>query len=190
MVSIFVIYLFIGCLAFVIVYFFDLNKMKQINPILGLAFPIAFILQVWATAGIWITGKENFRLPGFLPGLFTVFAIVFFGLMLYTLFFALPFNKTYIEMDTLNNVVDSGMYALCRHPGVIWFFFLYICLWLASGKMLMLWAGLLWTGLDVLHVYIQDRWQFPVMLSGYDVYIRNVPFLIPSVKSVKNCIRR
>jgi len=184
-----VIYLLLGCLAFAVVFIFDINKMKQIHPILNFSFLLAFVLQVWATVGILLYGGGDFCLPGYLPRLFMGLAILFLGLMAYALFVALPFSKTYMGIKSGNQVVDTGMYALCRHPGVIWFFFLYLSLWLASGTMLMLWATILWTTLDILHVYIQDRWQFPLLLRGYDVYIRKVPFLIPTRDSIKNSLR-
>ena len=185
-VSISVTYLVLGCLAFVIVFIFDVNKIKQIHPYLNYSFAVAFVIQVWATVGILLSSSPDFKVPGRLPMLFASLAVLSFILMGYALFFALPFKKTYLGLEKRNQVVDTGMYALCRHPGVIWFFFIYLFLWLASGKMIVLWAGLLWTALDILHVYIQDRWHFPLMLNGYDVYIKKVPFIIPTKQSLKN----
>lgn len=86
-----------------------------------------------------------------------------------------------------NSVVKKGVYALCRHPGVIWFFFFYLFLWLATGIKIMLWSGIIWTGMDILHIYIQDRWLFPKTLKGYELYKKEVPFLIPNLTSAKKC---
>ena len=52
--------------------------------------------------------------------IFLLFAILFFGLLIYTLFFALPFEETYV-MQEAHKTYDKKMYALCRHPGVLWF---------------------------------------------------------------------
>ena len=108
--------------------------------------------------------------------------------MLYALFIALPFQKTYMEIEKDNKVIDKGMYALCRHPGVLWFFFFYLFLWLASGKMIIMWAGIIWTIMDIIHVYVQERWLFPKNLRGYDQYQKRVPFLIPNARSIKQFI--
>jgi hypothetical protein len=80
------------------------------------------------------------------------------------------------------------MFALARHPGVVWFFFLYIFLWLASGIEIMLWAGLIWTAMDVFHVYLQDTLFFPLTFKDYDVYKTTTPFLIPNLTSIKKCL--
>ncbi|MGI6685579.1 MAG: hypothetical protein ACOX47_08970 [Bacillota bacterium] len=119
---------------------------------------------------------------------FGILAAISLLLIPYALFFALPFRKTYIETENKNTVVDQGMYALCRHPGVMWFFFFYFFLWLTSGKMTVMWAGMIWTIMDIIHVYVQDRWLFPKTLIGYDSYQEKVPFLVPNLKSIKQLL--
>lgn len=111
-----------------------------------------------------------------------------FCLFFYTLFFALPFRKTYCGAEDIEKVIDTGMYALCRHPGVIWFFFLFLFLWMASGKAMMLQAAIIWTIMDIIHVYIQDRWIFPKTLTGYELYKEKAPFLIPNLSSIRKCM--
>jgi protein-S-isoprenylcysteine O-methyltransferase Ste14 len=108
--------------------------------------------------------------------------------MVCTLFFWLPFKKTYVTTDQTNTVVSTGMYALCRHPGAIWVCLFYLFLWLASGKLMMLWAGAIWTLINILYIYVQDRWIFPHILTGYNLYQQEVPFLIPNNKSIKICL--
>ena len=48
-------------------------------------------------------------------------ATIFFVLLIYTLFFALPFDKTYQNESEKRMAYTEGVYALCRHPGVLWF---------------------------------------------------------------------
>mgnify|MGYP002311056058 CR=1 FL=1 len=42
--------------------------------------------------------------------------------------------------------------------------------------------------LDVLLVVYEDRWVFPAVLEGYADYQREVPFLLPHARSVRNCL--
>ncbi len=72
--------------------------------------------------------------------------------------------------------------------GVIWFFFFYLFLGLAFNNKVLLTATLVWTFLDIVYVYAQDRWIFPIMLEGYYTYKKQVPFLIPNFTSFRNCI--
>ena len=77
------------------------------------------------------------------------------------------------------------MYALCRHPGVLWFAGLYGCLWAAAG--VPLWEAALYSGLNVLLVIFEDRCVFPARLEGYGAYQASTPFLLPNRRSIRAC---
>ena len=184
------VFLVIGCLAFGFLYIFDFNKIVWHKRILNLNFGLGIGILVFSTVGILYNGiltngYDRFYLPLTVRIAAGFVAAIALCLLIYSLIFALPFTETYVNSKEKNSVVDTGMYALCRHPGVIWFFFFYLFLWLASGVKLMLWAGLIWTFMDVLHVYIQDRWLFPKSLKGYELYRGTTPFLLPTVSSIK-----
>lgn len=178
----------IGCIAFGFLYIFDFNKIKFRYKHLNVCFLIGVLLLCFSTLGV----LSNFAaVPVRLPLNLFFWLLAFFSLTLlfYSLFFALPFKKTYVSKKKDNIVIDTGMYALCRHPGVIWFFFFYLFLWLASGIEIMMWAWLIWTFMDIVHVYVQDRWIFPKGLTGYGQYKDQTPFLIPSVTSIKQSLK-
>jgi protein-S-isoprenylcysteine O-methyltransferase Ste14 len=182
------IFILTGCLAFIFFYIFDLNQIKLLKRSLNISFAAGIALLAASTTGILLGNYNGFQVFILLKILFWMLAIVSIFMMLYALFAALPFGETYIKVKKGRNVIDTGMYALCRHPGVIWFFLFYLFAWLASGKTLMMWAGIIWTLMDIIHVYIQDRWLFPRTLSGYRHYQNKVPFLLPSLASIKNCL--
>ena len=118
---------------------------------------------------------------------FLILAIMFFLLLIYTLFFALPFTETYVEQDA-HKTYDKKMYALCRHPGVLWFAGFYMCLWLAFGTKPMLVMALWFSFLNFCYVVLQDFYTFPKIFSDYRDYQKHVPFLIPNGKSLKRCL--
>ena len=177
----------LGILAFVLLSVFDLNKLKTFHPIFNVCFALGCLLLAYATGGILFTSERWFSIAP-IP-LFWIAAL--FGLveMFYALFFALPFNATYVEGTPPVKVVDTGLYALCRHPGVWGFFAFYLFAFLASGNGDLLIAGMIWTVFDVLHVTIQDVWFFPHTLPGYDEYRKTTPFLFFGMKEMKKCIR-
>lgn len=181
------IFVITGCLAFVLFYIFDLNKVKFRKRGINISFVAGIALLSVSTAGILLGDYEGFDLSITLKILFWLLSIVSLFMLLYTLFAALPFGATYGKAEPANTVVDRGMYALCRHPGVIWFFFFYLFLWLASGKTMMMRAGIIWTAINIFYVYIEDRWFFPAIINGYDLYKCKVPFLIPNSASIKKC---
>ncbi|WP_405728669.1 hypothetical protein [Anaerotignum sp.] len=119
--------------------------------------------------------------------IFLLFAILFFGLLIYTLFFALPFEETYV-MQEAHKTYDKKMYALCRHPGVLWFAGFYFCLWLAFGTELLLVMAVWFSLLNFCYVVLQDYYTFPRVFFDYGDYKKRVPFLIPNGKSLKRCM--
>lgn len=181
------IFIFTGCLVFIFFYIFDLNKIKYLNKNINIYFVAGIVLLVASTVGILFENHKYFEVSIPLKLLFGTLSIGSLLLLLYTLFAALPYSKTYLEVEQ-GTVIDRGMYAFCRHPGVIWFFLFYLFLWLASGKMMMMWAGIVWTIMDIIYVYVEDRWFFPKTLNGYDRYKLEVPFLIPNLASIKKYI--
>ena len=179
-------YILIGCLAFILFLIFDLNKLNRYYKHLNLSFILGLSLLLFCTIALLVIDDKNWVLPFLKIGAGFI-AFLSLLMLIYTLFGAMPFKQTYIETKR-NTVIRTGMYALCRHPGVLWFFLFYLFLGLAAGSKLILVAALVWTSLDIIYVYIQDRWIFPGTLEDYDLYQKNVPFLIPDSASVKNCI--
>lgn len=177
-----------GCLAFFLLFFFDLNKLFYLNKNFNFCFAVGVALLCFSTIGIIFGSYPQSYVP--LPSrlLFGMLSVGSLFLIIYTLFFALPFRKTYCESENANIVIDTGMYALCRHPGVIWFFFFYLFLWIASGKTVMMQAGIVWTVMDIIHVYVQDHWIFPRTLDDYQRYKERAPFLIPNLSSIRKCM--
>ena len=80
------------------------------------------------------------------------------------------------------------MYALCRHPGVLWFAGVYGCLWLAAG--LPLWEAALLCGVNVGLVLFEDRCVFPALLEGYEAYQAATPFLLPGRRRGRGCRKK
>ena len=83
----------------------------------------------------------------------------------------------------------SGVYALCRHPGVLWLAGFYLFLWLALGGVVPLAAFVVFGLLDVIYVVIQDRIIFPALFDDYGEYQEQVPFLRPDKMSLLECRR-
>ena len=106
-------------------------------------------------------------------------ALVSLALEVYALFFALPFEKTYVRPEEARRVCRDGLYGLCRHPG-FWPFAAFCgCLVLAMPcRRTLAGAGLL-TVLDLAYIALQDAVIFPETFSDYSDYKTGVPFLFP-----------
>lgn len=178
--------LVIGSFAFVCLIVFDFNKIYGKYNALNAFFAIGVGFLIYASITLITHYPADFAVQLVYQILFALMSALSGLFMLYALFGALPFTKTYVEVND-NNVIDTGVYALCRHPGVWGFFFMYFFAFLASGRFIVLIACLVWTGLDIIHVWLQDIIFFPKMLKGYPEYQKSTPFLLFNSQSIQRC---
>ena len=113
-------------------------------------------------------------------------AAIGFAALMYSLFFALPFEETYQKQENGRCVYDKGVYALCRHPGILFFFAAMLALGLAAlpCKGLLI-RGMLFSALNLAYAAFQDRVTFPKTFCDYPAYRQHVPFLIPTKESIR-----
>ena len=173
----------LGLCAFLLFFLSDYNDWRLARPELKVCFPLGGVLLAVGTV---LEARQGVPLvAGWLQGLFFVLVAVFLSLLVYTLFFALPVEASYAHPGGKRPACTTGVYALCRHPGVLWFAGLYGCLWVAAG--LPLWEAAVYSGLNVLLVLFEDRCVFPARLEGYREYQRTTPFLLPDRRSIRAC---
>lgn len=180
---------FLGTLGFVLYIFYDVNSVAWHYRILQKCFALGSILVAGATICFFGRSVANGEVR-FGPWLFFgAGAVFFFILLIYTLFFALPFDETYVKDSQLRPAYTEGVYALCRHPGVLWFAGLYLCLWGADGAAA---HGIFYSVMifwNILYIIFQDFYVFPKTFSNYAEYKKSTPFLIPNKKSAVKCLK-
>lgn len=115
-------------------------------------------------------------------------AALFAWLLIYSLFFALPAAASYTVPGQKRAACTTGVYALCRHPGVLWLTGLMACLYPAAGVPPA--VTVMITVLNTALAAFEDLLVFPAVLTGYGEYRHVTPFLFPSVKSVRDCFRK
>lgn len=172
--------------GFLCYFIYDVNSVRKIAGWMNGLFMTGTILIVAATTVLfWKSRRVLFQTPA---DLFWMAGGVFFlCLLVYTLFFALPFEETYVEESRYREAYTEGMYALCRHPGVLWFAGVYLCtamLWKSEEGILFSAVMVL---LNLFYVIFQDVYSFPRTFSNYQEYKKSTPFLIPNGKSIQRC---
>ena len=181
-----------GILAFILFMLYDLEQARflplQLHKFTQFFFVIGFLLLLASTAvAVW-HAAQSLSEWSILQTVFLVMTALFFLLLIYTLFFALPFEETYVTQNGCKTY-DRGMYALCRHPGVLWFTGCYLFLWMTFGGKELLLLAMINCLLNFLYVVLQDGVTFPRVFTDYNIYKQRVPFLIPTVKSIQMCIQ-
>lgn len=181
-------YIIVGSFAFLIFILYDINSIRFKSRLLKPAFFLGFLLLIAATIMMFAAGWEAGETSRIRQIAFMVLGAVFLLLLVYTLFFALPFGDTYVKEGGRPVVYSSGMYALCRHPGVLWFACMYACFAVAMPTRTMITGGIVFSLWNILYVIMQDVWTFPNYFFDYTKYKAAVPFLIPTIKSSRACI--
>lgn len=167
-----------GVISFAAFFLYDVNSVIFRRKILQPLFAFGNLLLAVSTA---LCMAESFT--GSIRVPFAILALAFFALLIYTLFFALPFGKTYVEQGS-PPLCDRGMYALCRHPGVIWFCLMYASLALAWQAPIFSTFAAVCCLLNLAYVVFQDLWTFPKTFDTYADYRKSTPFLIPTPRSL------
>jgi len=152
-------------------------------------FALGFACMAAATIRILVLAWSAARAHPLRAACLWAAALVCLALLVYTLFFALSFDGTYRAPDRGRKVCRSGMYALCRHPGVLWFFLFYLLIWLGAPCSASLLGGSALCAANFLYILVQDLWTFPRTFTDYDDYRLSVPFLIPTPASVRAAAR-
>lgn len=178
----------LGILAFLIAFLFDLAAIKHVpylKQIIGLVVALLFGYSLVMVA----LHPGKLQMPALLSYAGWLFLIISAFLLVYSLFLEIPFQETYTATGVGNELVKTGTYALVRHPGVLWFALFLAALVLISRSRLLLFATPLWIFMDVLYVWVQERFFFGRMFPGYEQYRKETPMLIPTPTSVVQCWR-
>ncbi len=174
----------LGGLGFVCFFAYDVNSMRRDLRSLRLLFPLGTLLVAAATVLMFCAAAREDAFHS--AGDAALLALGFLALaaLIYCLFFALPAG-TYSAPGRKRSVVCAGAYALCRHPGLLCFFAMYLFWGCAAPKTPFFPTGMLFSFLDLLYVLFQDRVCFPRIFANYAEYRNRVPFLIPTKESFR-----
>lgn len=178
-------YSLLGILGYLLFFAYDYNEVKKIGRYLKMFFAIGMVLQISATIGMVIENLENTD-NLILGGTISVIGL---SMLIYSLFLAIPFKDTYIDEHQYTKVKDDGIYALSRHPGVLFYAIFYLGLAILQPSAITIVTYLIWTVMNIIYVAIQDIWVFPKTLYAYDMYKDNTPFLLPNIKSLRKFIK-
>ncbi len=173
--------------AYLLYFLYDWYTVK--NPALSVSrwfFPLGTIFVVIATGLLLCQSVSHFTLTPF--SVLCLLLVLLFGWFLFdSLVLSLP-KGTYTEPDAPRTVFRGRMYALCRHPGVLWYCCMYLALWAAAPSFTGAIACFALCLGNVLYMLLQDRWTFPAVFSDYEDYKKETPLFFPNRVSIRQCI--
>ena len=113
-------YLYAGALGFLVAFAFDVVALKgwrRAKPAIG---GLSAVLLLYGFLGAALS-PDRFSRPLWLAILGGLLAVCGAGLLFFSLFIEIPARRTYLVPGAGQELVTTGTYALCRHPGVLWF---------------------------------------------------------------------
>lgn len=177
--------LLLGITGFILCFLYDINSFTLRSKALHSAFGIGTaLIAVAAVLDLWIAWNAA-AFSGGLDLLLLLLSSTCFAALIYCLFFALPFHETYAEQPDKRRVYDRGVYALCRHPGILCFFGMFLFAGIAAIPSSLLMHGMVFSLLNLAYALFQDRITFPKTFFDYQTYRKRVPFLIPTRDSTR-----
>ena len=102
----------LGSAGFLLYFIYDINSVRKQNRHLQKFFAVGTILVVLSLfMELWLAwGQCSHRIVRMIG--FGIGAMCFLALLIYTLFFALPFEETYCEENRLRAAYTEGGYGL------------------------------------------------------------------------------
>ena len=177
--------LLLGMPGFLLFFLYDVNSFTWRSRLLHKSFALGVTLLAAATVLDLAAALRMGAFSGLKDLILLVAGALCLAALVYCLFFALPFAETYQDTDGPPAVCDRGVYALCRHPGVLCMLGMYLFWGLGALPATMLRNGLIFSGFNTVYVCFQDRMTFPRTFPDYPDYQKNVPFLIPTGASIR-----
>lgn len=176
------IYIIIGAVGFTVVHIFDFVSLKRIRGLKPVTWGAGSGLLIYSMARLCLS-PEKLVLPSWLTVVGWVVLVFSAPLLIHALFIQLPFRKTYVSDGVGDELITSGSYALVRHPGVIWFTMFMLSLIPVARSTILLVAAPVFIAIDILLVYLQDKFIFGRMFDDYYKYRQKTPMLVPNRKS-------
>lgn len=178
-----------GILGFILMLLYDINSYTINCRLLRPGFCAGSLLVGGAMLTACLRAGQEAAYGGAADAVLLLLSAGWLAALIYCLFFALPFEKTYTMPENGRAVYSAGAYALCRHPGVLCFWGMSLCLGLAALPADLLKMCLLYSLLNTLYAYFQDRVTFPRTFCNYEKYRNIVPFLFPNAHSIARAKR-
>lgn len=178
-------YITLGVIGFLAFIGFDLASLHDKCICKYLFGASGLTLIMGSTVIIIITG-ETTELHQAINIISYILSLVFLALLIYSVF--VEVGKNTYEYNAKPSLVTDGTYSLVRHPGVIWFFFTFLFAALAFQSQTLLHACLIWSSVNTLYTYLQEKYVLYNLFHDYNEYQESTPMFIPNVTSIRKFI--
>ena len=176
-------------IGFTLYLLYDIDSFAKLWKPLRWGFAAGTLLIAAATVVQLYTAFSEKAFCGFGDILLLLLGLLALAALVYCLFFALPFGATYANPEQGRQTYAFGVYALCRHPGILCFFAMYLFWGIAALPTNFLWYGMVLSVLNLAYAFFQDSVTFPKTFCDYYDYREKAPFLLPTAASFLRAVK-
>lgn len=176
------IYIVAGSLSFLMFLLFDYSQLNNRN-IVKYVFGIIGLLILMSATILILIEDSVFEFHSFSKIAFLTLSLIFFALLVYSVFIEIGKNN-YVK-EAKPKLVTCGTYALTRHPGILWFLFMYGFLSLATSSTLLFYAAIIWSIINIVYTYFQETNILYKVFDEYSEYKKNTPMFVPNITSIR-----
>lgn len=184
----FMVYVGVAAVGFLAGYLFELAWLKRVPGARPALWTASLGLLGYALVMVCIR-STRFDLPGWVGGVGWGLLLTTSALLVYSLFLEPPFARTYLHNSPRHSLVQTGTYALVRHPAMVWYVLLLIALVLISRSVILLTTLPVWVLLEGLWVILQEQMVLSRLFPDYVQYRQKTPMFIPTWRSTRASLK-
>lgn len=175
----------LGILGFGLLLVSDLCGIRKENKFCSFKYVAAFTgtFFIFISSIVILTMDYRFDLSWTYRIISLLFTVLFLLLMIYSIVIEVSKNN----QD--KKLVTTGTYSLTRHPGVLWLFLYYMFGGIFFTNYMILMAGIIWTLVNILYVYLQEVLVFKYIFDNYHEYKDTTPMIVPNKSSFMQCLK-
>jgi hypothetical protein len=159
-------------LGFLLLFIYDINTVLWQKRILETLFTVGCLIIGAATLSAILFNWE----PDRIYWGYAALALLFAGLLIYTLFFALPFIDTYVNSSKKKQVYTLMFTRFADIPAYCGLSFFTPPFILPFHQRTWPFFSVTACVLNIAYILFQDIWSFPKLFERYDKYQKDTPF--------------
>jgi len=122
--------------------------------------------------------------PMFVRAILLMLTLIGGALLVWTTFLEIPLGMAKFKIAP-GHAYNLGSYRRCRHPGFWWFLLFSASFAAWEGSALGFARIFVANLLNLLLIFLQDKYTFPLQFVNYREYAAVVPFLIPKLPRLR-----
>lgn len=182
-------YVVLGTMGTLVCFLIDFVTLREIPFLKQIIEVVSSFVTVYSLVMLCLD-PEKIPLASWLSYLGWIGLTISLFLLFWSLFWEIPFQKTYVATQASRTLIDTGTFALTRHPEVLWCTSLLCSLFLISGGKLLLVAAPIWIILVIVRVSVMEKvYLEQVFGEAYRRYQEQTPMIVPTRSSLDRCVK-